>query len=171
MRILYAARSDVGLGRENNEDAYKIVQQLQDEPLNRLGILFALADGLGGHPGGEVASKMACNAMEGFLDKLERDPVLIKNRFVRQVDFTRQMRTSGLYQTMSQSIKIWGQLFQLLFSQETQQSSRTLMTQGSTGYAMAVWNRLPTITLLFKKWSKKALLPLKQLQFTAFERN
>lgn len=84
MKILYAARSDVGLKREDNEDAYIIVQPGQVGALKERVMLFALADGLGGHPCGEVASKMACNAMEGFLDELEGDPELIEKRLLKR---------------------------------------------------------------------------------------
>lgn len=49
-KVLVAALSDVGLVRQNNEDAWK---QLPDE------FFYVLADGMGGHRAGEVASKRA----------------------------------------------------------------------------------------------------------------
>ncbi|MDQ4029047.1 MAG: protein phosphatase 2C domain-containing protein, partial [Actinomycetota bacterium] len=48
MRIQIGVRSDVGLAREVNEDAYLI-----DDPL------FVVADGMGGHVAGDVASATA----------------------------------------------------------------------------------------------------------------
>ena len=49
-----AAASDVGLAREINEDSF--IERTE------LGI-WAVADGLGGHKGGEVASRMVCDAI------------------------------------------------------------------------------------------------------------
>lgn len=49
-----AAKSDVGRRRENNEDSY-----LVQEDLN----LFMVADGMGGHLAGEVASKLAVDVI------------------------------------------------------------------------------------------------------------
>lgn len=53
MRVRAGAATDVGLVREHNEDAY-----LTDPPL------FAVADGLGGHQGGEVASRVALETLQ-----------------------------------------------------------------------------------------------------------
>jgi serine/threonine protein phosphatase PrpC len=73
MQIQYAARSETGLKRANNEDSYKIeLSNGQTSTLNDSSILLAVADGLGGHPCGEVASMMACQTLTGFLDARER---------------------------------------------------------------------------------------------------
>ncbi len=69
MDIQFAARSKVGLKRVNNEDCY-IIEQGERKALatGDNPILFAVADGMGGHPCGEVASMIACQALAGFLD-------------------------------------------------------------------------------------------------------
>lgn len=51
----YAARTDVGKIREHNEDSYCVNQDLG---------LYVVADGMGGHASGEVASEIAVTAIE-----------------------------------------------------------------------------------------------------------
>ncbi|HEU4354419.1 MAG TPA: Stp1/IreP family PP2C-type Ser/Thr phosphatase [Actinomycetota bacterium] len=53
MRIVVAAATDIGQVRDGNEDTY-----VAESPL------FALADGMGGHRGGDVASRIAIDTLE-----------------------------------------------------------------------------------------------------------
>jgi protein phosphatase len=65
MRLRVGARTDVGRVRKGNEDSYSA-----EEPL------FAVADGMGGHQGGEVASSVALEVLgtgEGTLEELVRE--------------------------------------------------------------------------------------------------
>lgn len=57
MNFVAAGLSDVGLQREHNEDSFCIL------PEHRL---FIVADGMGGHRAGDVASKMATHAISTF---------------------------------------------------------------------------------------------------------
>jgi protein phosphatase len=57
VKILAAARTDIGLVRSNNEDNYYM-----DEATG----LFVVADGMGGHASGEVASKMAVDIIRDY---------------------------------------------------------------------------------------------------------
>lgn len=57
MNLIAAGLSDVGLQREHNEDSFCILPEYE---------LFIVADGMGGHKAGDVASKMATHAIASF---------------------------------------------------------------------------------------------------------
>ncbi|MDO8643763.1 MAG: Stp1/IreP family PP2C-type Ser/Thr phosphatase [bacterium] len=65
MTLLYYGLSDVGHKREKNEDSLLI-----NDSLN----LFIVADGMGGHLGGEQASRIAVKTIEEVLKNLDEDP-------------------------------------------------------------------------------------------------
>ena len=63
MTVLVRAVTDLGLKRQNNEDSYGC--WLPDDPdeLARRGLLLAVADGMGGSKGGEVASRITIETL------------------------------------------------------------------------------------------------------------
>ncbi|MDD2534536.1 MAG: protein phosphatase 2C domain-containing protein, partial [Eubacteriales bacterium] len=61
-QFTYAASSHVGLIRDNNEDNFAIVYPGSGYPL-----ALILADGMGGHNKGEVASRIAVDFLASFL--------------------------------------------------------------------------------------------------------
>ncbi|PIR26702.1 MAG: protein phosphatase [Deltaproteobacteria bacterium CG11_big_fil_rev_8_21_14_0_20_42_23] len=65
MQVRFAGKSDVGKRRQKNEDSYIISEKLN---------LAIVADGMGGHLGGERASKLAVETVKEIIDTLEGDP-------------------------------------------------------------------------------------------------
>lgn len=62
--LRWAALSDVGLKRESNEDSFKA---------NATEGLFVVADGMGGHAAGEIASRIAVETVNEFIELTSRD--------------------------------------------------------------------------------------------------
>src|SRR4029453_4775485 len=60
MNVSVGAATDIGQVREGNEDSYLVL-----EPL------YAVADGMGGHRGGEVASSLALETIQGMFERGE----------------------------------------------------------------------------------------------------
>ena len=57
----YASASDIGMRRGNNQDSYAIHLATDAEQWRRQGHLFLVADGMGAHAAGELASKLAAD--------------------------------------------------------------------------------------------------------------
>lgn len=68
--LVAALQSDVGQKREHNEDGYAFCVPDSQDHLDKYGIIFAVADGMGGAAAGEVASK---TALETLLDNYFQD--------------------------------------------------------------------------------------------------
>jgi protein phosphatase len=64
MRVIAAGRTDVGLQREHNEDSFVLLDQHG---------LFVVADGMGGHRSGDVASKLATETISDFFNTTARE--------------------------------------------------------------------------------------------------
>jgi protein phosphatase len=56
--------TDVGQKRDHNEDSFYVFQPTQD--FAGRGMLFGVADGMGGHAGGEFASRIAVQALQKY---------------------------------------------------------------------------------------------------------
>lgn len=66
MRARAAGLSDVGLQREHNEDCFVVVPQHE---------LFIVADGMGGHRAGDVASRLASESITEFFQRTASEDV------------------------------------------------------------------------------------------------
>jgi serine/threonine protein phosphatase PrpC len=66
--IEVAGLSDVGCQRENNEDSYLYWEPASDDEFQRKGRLAVIADGMGGHEGGQEASRLAVETVREVYD-------------------------------------------------------------------------------------------------------
>lgn len=66
MHVVAHGMSDVGLQREHNEDSFAVLDDYE---------LYIVADGMGGHRAGDVASKLATEAIGEFFKKTSQEDV------------------------------------------------------------------------------------------------
>ena len=71
--IVFAQRTDIGLKRQLNEDSVISIRPEDQQVMENKGILFVVADGMGGHARGDVASKMAVNVIRDVYYQQESD--------------------------------------------------------------------------------------------------
>lgn len=64
-RVLVAGDTNVGMKRTHNEDAFEVIDEER---------LYLVADGMGGHASGEVASHMAIETLRDFFKATSADP-------------------------------------------------------------------------------------------------
>lgn len=89
----FSALTDRGLVREINEDAY-----LAEPPL------FAVADGLGGHQAGEIASKLALKIIKNHLQRKITETEILKKELIQGVKKANQ----AIYQASKKESRFEG---------------------------------------------------------------
>jgi len=76
--IELANLSDIGCVRANNEDSFGYAEPEADSEFQLRGRLIIIADGMGGHEGGQVASAIAVNVLRQiFLEGPTGDPASV----------------------------------------------------------------------------------------------
>ena len=85
----YSASTDVGLRRANNQDSYAAVVARHEDVWRTRGHLFLVADGMGAHAAGELASRMAAELIpHSYLQFREYAPVDALHSAVREANAT-----------------------------------------------------------------------------------
>jgi protein phosphatase len=107
IKITAAGQSDAGREREQNEDWYylRVVQSLQEE----LSGLFIVADGMGGHLAGEVASQLTGETLESEFSRSPRATRKLDAR-ARQAweqggDVTRLLADAPVYAAIREAVE------------------------------------------------------------------
>ena len=76
--IELANLTDIGCLRQNNEDSFGYAEPESDSEFSLRGRLMVIADGMGGHEGGQVASALAIDVVRQiFLEGPPSDPVSV----------------------------------------------------------------------------------------------
>jgi serine/threonine protein phosphatase PrpC len=89
--FIMAAKSNVGMVRDNNEDNFQVSSSLDREPMSWMnnelcelsprGALLVVADGMGGMNAGEVASEIAIETLKDIFTPQNITDEVIKNRY------------------------------------------------------------------------------------------
>jgi len=74
--IEYASYTDVGIRRSHNQDAHAVMPAADDEHWRQVGHVFLVADGMGAHAVGELASKMAVDNIPHIFSKYAQESPL-----------------------------------------------------------------------------------------------
>jgi len=83
LAITASVQSDVGCHREINEDCSAYVDPGNSDLLNAKGRLVIVADGMGGHSAGEVASRMAVDIISReYYDSAEEPASALRRSFI-----------------------------------------------------------------------------------------
>ncbi|MEC7978700.1 MAG: protein phosphatase 2C domain-containing protein, partial [Planctomycetota bacterium] len=61
--LRYVAVSDIGMRRDSNQDSHSVELASDVESWSRRGHLFLVADGMGAHAAGELASQLAADSI------------------------------------------------------------------------------------------------------------
>lgn len=87
MKLQYAGATHVGMKRDHNEDNLLLLPEQN---------LFIVADGMGGHSSGEVASKIAVDTLKSFFEDTVDDDVTWPFKIDRAVSYDHNRMAAGV---------------------------------------------------------------------------
>lgn len=82
--IEFAGLTDVGIRRSHNQDSYAILPATDREQWHGRGYIFLVADGMGAHAVGELASKLAADSIPHLYSKYAQEgaPAALRRSFI-----------------------------------------------------------------------------------------
>jgi len=87
LTLAYAALSDIGLRRSSNQDSKAVLEPWNGDQYRRRGWLFLVADGMGAHAAGEMASDLAARHVPLAYEKTAaRSPALALRTSLEQAN-------------------------------------------------------------------------------------
>lgn len=101
MKLHSFGLSDVGMRREKNEDSFLLNDEFQ---------LYVVADGMGGHQGGEHASKLAVTTVESEIVEFAKNanPAVNQQDYRNQLKHAIQMASQRIFENALQDAKLKG---------------------------------------------------------------
>ncbi len=105
MGIIHAGGSDIGRKRKTNQDSICL------DPKH---LFFAVADGMGGHNGGDIASQMTVALIPPYLEKYksEIEPKELVGRCIQHVNFEIYQRSEAQPELKGMGTTVTAMMFQ-----------------------------------------------------------
>jgi PPM family protein phosphatase len=101
LRVEAGLATDPGCVREINEDSIRIIRPTTDDELSRRGLLAVVCDGMGGHEAGEIASRLAVEAIVQRFEGDEGEPPPLLPRAL-------QLANRAIFESAERNLKLRG---------------------------------------------------------------
>lgn len=99
------AYSDKGMARQINEDSYYIPSEINDNSI----MLFIVADGMGGHMAGEIASKEAVGAVVRYItENYEKEASNARSNLINLINESILYANKQIYEKSLSDVKLNG---------------------------------------------------------------
>lgn len=119
VRVSVFGKTDLGRTRDHNEDTFLVADlstrsaslqpEVRDHVIGPRGSLFMVADGMGGAAAGEIASRMATDAIYQYLTReWTTDPDVSEDRFAEHVRMAVEQANRQIYEFAREHAEVRG---------------------------------------------------------------